>query len=387
MKVPQMDLKRQYLTIKNEIDSAIQHTIDRCAFVAGEKVKQFENNFAEYCGVKHAVGISCGTSALYVALKTLGIGKGDIVITVPYTFIATVEAITLAGARPVFVDIEKQSYNISAKKLKAYIEDYCEWNSEHKVLVDKKTNLNVKGIIPVHLYGQMSDMDEVMKLADQYNLLVLEDAAQAHGATYKDKKAGSIGHIGAFSFYPSKNLGAFGQGGAVITDDDTLATRVRMFIDHGQRTKYYYEFEGWNFKMDGFQAAVLDVKLKHLDDWNEARRHNAKMYDELLKDTDGVILPDKMSDREHVYYLYVIRVNDRASLQKYLSDSNIGSSIAYPIPLHMQNAYQCLGYKIGDFPNTEECVKGVLSLPMFPELASEEIKYVCEVIKKWCNRR
>ncbi len=206
MKVPQMDLKRQYLTIKGEIDSAIQHTIDRCAFVAGEKVKHFENNFAEYCGVKHAVGISCGTSALYVALRALGIGKGDIVITVPYTFIATVEAITLTGARPVFVDIESKSYNISTKNLREYIEKGCEWNPRENELVDEKTKLKVRVILPVHLYGQMSDMDEIMAIAGEYNLSVLEDAAQAHGAIYKNRKSGSIGHIAAFSFYPSKNL-------------------------------------------------------------------------------------------------------------------------------------------------------------------------------------
>lgn len=387
MKVPQMDLKRQYLTIKSEIDSAIQHTIDRCAFVAGEKVNQFEKNFAEYCGVKHAVGISCGTSALYVALRALGIGKGDIVITVPYTFIATVEAITLTGARPVFVDIESKSYNISTKNLREYIEKGCEWNPRENELVDKKTKLKVRVILPVHLYGQMSDMDEIMAIAGDYNLSVLEDAAQAHGAIYKNRKSGSIGHIAAFSFYPSKNLGAFGQGGAVITDNDTLAAKARMLINHGQREKYDYEFEGWNFKMDGFQAAVLDVKLKHLDDWNRARQHNAMMYGKFLKDVDTVMLPEKMLEREHVYYLYVIQVDGRASLQKYLNDENIGSSIAYSIPLHMQNAYKYLGYKMGDFPNTEKCVKGVISLPMFPELTSEEIEYVCEVIKAWCSHK
>ncbi len=383
MKVPFMDLKRQYYEIKNEIDSAIQNTIESCAFVAGEKVKQFENNFAEYCRVQHAVGVSSGTSALYIGLKVLGIGEGDIVLTVPYTFIATVEAVTLTGAKPLFVDIDKESYTISVEKLNAYIEKCCEWNSKNRILIDKNTRLNVRGIIPVHLYGQISNMDEIMRIAEQYNLFVLEDAAQAHGATYKNKKAGTIGHVGCFSFYPSKNLGAFGQGGAVITNDAHFAEKIRMFIDHGQREKYQHVLEGWNFKMDGFQAAVLNVKLKYLDKWNSARRRHAQTYNNLLKDTDGIVLPKELPDRQHVYHLYVIHVKDRTLLQQYLKDADIGSSIHYPIALHLQNAFHYLGYKRGDFSITEECASSVLSLPMFPELTSSEVKYVCEKIKEW----
>ncbi len=383
MKVPFMDLKRQYIEIKNEIDSAIQKTIDCCAFVAGEKVKQFEDRFAQYCGTKHAIGVSNGTSALYVALKALGIGQGDIVITVPHTFVATVEAITLTGARPVFIDVEKESYTLSIEKLKLYIERFCEWKSKDKLLVDKGKHLNVRGIVPVHLYGQMSDMDEIMRIAEQYNLFVLEDAAQAHGASYKEKKAGTIGHIGCFSFYPSKNLGAFGQGGAVITSDEQLADKIRMFIDHGQRGKYNHLFEGWNFKMDGFQAAILEVKLKYLDNWNRARRQHAETYNSLLKDTNGIILPKELTDRQHVYHLYVVYVGDRESLREYLENANIGTSMHYPVALHLQNAFRYLGYKKGDLPNTEACAQGVLSLPMFPELTSKEVEYVCEKIKEW----
>ncbi len=383
MHVPFVDLKRQYSKIKNEIDNAIQETIDGCAFVAGDKVRQFEKEFAEYCGVRYAVGVSSGTSALYIALKALDIGKGDIVITVPNTFIATVEAVTLTGARPLFIDIEKSSYNISVANLKEYIGRCCKWNSKNRTLVDKETNLTVKGLIPIHLYGQMSDMDEIMEIAGRYNLFVLEDAAQAHGALYNERKAGSIGHIGCFSFYPSKNLGAFGQAGAATTNDAGLAEKMRMFIDHGQREKYQHIFEGWNFKMDGFQAAILRVKLGYLDSWNHARRKRAQEYNRLLEETDGIVLPKELPCRKHVYHLYVIHVKDRASLQEYLKSEKIGYSIHYPTALHLQTAYQYLGYRTGDFPNTEECAQGVLSLPMFPELDSQEVEYVCSKIQEW----
>ncbi len=383
MKVPYLDLKRQYVTIKDEINNAIQSTIDSCAFVAGDKVKKFEENFAAYCGTKYAIGVSCGTSALYVALRTLAIGKGDIVVTVPYTFIATVEAITMTGARPVFIDIEKDSYNISIAKLIQYIEKSCTRNASDNTLVDKQTGLRVRAIIPVHLYGQMSDMDEIMAIAQEYNLLVLEDAAQAHGAVYKNQKAGTIGKIGIFSFYPSKNLGAFGQGGAVLTSDERIAERTRQFINHGQTGKYAHAFEGWNFKMDGFQAAILDTKLKHLDAWNQARQKNAEQYRGLLSGLDGIVLPANMPDRDHVYHLFVIRVEDRPSLQGYLEQQGIGFTIAYPVPLHMQGAYKHLGYAQGDFPNAEKCAEGVIALPIFPELTEKEITQVGATIKAW----
>ncbi len=383
MQVPYLDLKRQYLTIKNEINNAIQSTIDSCAFVAGSKVNQFEEDFAAYCGVKYAIGVSCGTSALYVALRTLGMGEGDIVITVPYTFIATVEAITMTGARPVFVDIEKDSYNISIAKMIQYIEKSCVRNTSDNTLIDKQTGLRVRAIIPVHLYGQMSDMDEIMAIAQEHNLLVLEDAAQAHGAEYKNRKAGTIGQIGCFSFYPSKNLGAFGQGGAVLTSDKQIDERTRQFINHGQTGKYAHAFEGWNFKMDGFQAAILDTKLKHLDAWNQARQKNAERYRGLLSGLDGIVLPANMPDRDHVYHLFVIRVDDRPSLQGYLEQQGIGFTVAYPVPLHMQGAYKYLGYAQGDFPNAEECAQRVIALPIFPELTEKEITHVGATINAW----
>jgi len=380
-----MDLKRQYELIKDEIDEAIQETINSCAFVAGTKVKEFEDNFAKYCGVNHVIGMSCGTSALYVALKALNIGKGDAVITAPHTFIATVEAITFTGARPIFIDICEDFYNISPAKIEEYIKENCEYNEKKKAWVDRKTKLNLKAIMPVHLYGQMADMDRIAKIAQEYNLFVLEDAAQAHGATYKGKKAGTIGNIGAFSFYPSKNLGAYGQGGAVTTNDATLAEKSRMIIDHGQKERYYHSFEGWNFKMDGFQAAILNVKLNYLDDWNEDRRENAGYYNELLKGVDGLILPKELPDCHHIYHLYVVRVKNRVNFQEFLKSNDIGTQIHYPVALHLQSAYQYLSYKSGDFPITETCASEVVSLPMFPELTKQEIEYVCEKIKEWAG--
>ncbi|HEC78825.1 MAG TPA: DegT/DnrJ/EryC1/StrS family aminotransferase [candidate division WOR-3 bacterium] len=387
MEVPFMDLKRQYENIKEEIDDAIQQTIDSCAFVSGKMVQRFEENFARYCGLKYAVCVSNGTSALYAALKALDIGKGDGVVTVPFTFIATVEAIRMTGARPLFVDIDRESYNMSTTALNRYIEDSCSWDGVRKVLIDKKNNVLIRAIIPVHLYGQMCDMEPIMKIARKYNLCVLEDAAQAHGASYKNRKAGSIGDLGCFSFYPSKNLGAFGQGGAVVTNDDKLAGQVRMIIDHGQKARYQHIIEGWNFKMDGFQAAVLNVKLKYLDEWNEARRTKAGLYSVLLKEVPDVQLPSELSDRNHIYHQYVIHTDDREGLQGYLRDHGVGSSIHYPIPVYLQSAYEHLGYKKGDFPTAENCASGVLSLPMFPELTQEEIEYVCRKVKDWRNRK
>lgn len=380
-----MDLKRQYDLIKEEIDKAIFDTIETCAFVAGSKVKEFEENFSQYCGVNYAVGISSGTSALYVALRALDIGKHDAVITVPYTFIATIEAITLTGAIPIFVDINEDSYNIDPQKIREYIKKSCEWNEKKGMLRDQEKKLNVKAIMPVHLYGQMADLDEIKKIAQEYNLSVIEDAAQAHGATYKDKKAGTLGNLGAFSFYPSKNLGAYGQGGMVITNDAALAERMRMLIDHGQKERYCHLFEGWNFKMDGFQAAILNIKLNYLDDWNEDRRQNANYYNELLQKIDKIIFPKELPGCRHIYHLYAVRVKERDQFQEFLRNNQIGTSIHYPLPLHLQKAYQYLGYKVADFPVAEKCAKEIVSLPMFPELTKQEIEYVCEKIKEWAN--
>ena len=383
MNVPYIDLKRQYASIKKEIDQALQDTIESCAFVAGKKVKEFEGHFAEYCGCKRAIGVSSGTSALYTALKSLAIGKGDIVVTVPFTFIATVESITLTGAKPVFVDIDIDTYNMSGTALQNYVETNCVWNEEQRKLIDKASGLRVKAIMPVHLYGQIADMEEITAIAESYALSIVEDAAQAHGATYKNRKAGSFGHLACFSFYPTKNLGAYGQGGMITTSHDELADRVAQFINHGQDDKYLYSFEGWNFKMDGFQAAVLDVKLQHLDAWNQTRRHYAGLYAEKLNGHDMIVLPEEKADRTHVYHLYVVRVPERPRFERYLKDNAIGYTIAYPLPLHVQPAYQGLGYNRGDFPHAELAADSVVGLPIFPELTTDEIHYVCERIRAW----
>ena len=387
MQVPFIDLTRQYLTIKKEIDQAIHDTIKSCAFVAGEKVKEFENNFAKYCGVKHAIGISSGTSALYVGLKVLGVKKGDAVLTTPFTFIATAEAITLNGARPIFIDIDENSYNISLSALEVYLKKSCTWDAKTKSLRDKKNHLRISAILPVHLYGQIADMDEIMNIARKYNLSVIEDAAQAHGATYKNKKAGSIGDIGIFSFYPTKNLSAYGQGGAAITNDAKLAETMRLFIDHGQKKKYTYAFEGWNFKMDGLQAAILNVKLRYLDTWNGLRRIHANTYLRMLKNVDGLTLPKESPHCQHVYHVYVLRTKQRDALHAHLKDLGVNSLLYYPIPLHLQQAYKYLGYRKGDFPIAEKCAREVLSLPIFPELREEELKHVGRSIKNWFKQK
>lgn len=385
MQVPYLDLRRQYRAIKPAIDNALHETIESCAFVAGTKVRQFEESFARYCSVQHAIGVSCGTSALYIALKALGVGSGDIVLTVPFTFIATVEAITLTGALPAFIDIETDSYTISPSALQRYCEKRCRWSEDRKELIDTESGLRVRAIVPVHLYGQVVDMDEIMDISSRYHLFVVEDAAQAHGATYKQKKAGSLGHLGCFSFYPSKNLGAFGQGGAIVTNDGKYAERIRLFINHGQKGKYKYHSEGWNYKMDGFQAAILDVKLQHLDTWNRIRRQHAQLYSDTLRDLPNIVLPKEKSDRQHVFHLYVIHVSDRESFEKHLQAASIGYTIAYPIPLHLQEAYADLRHKAGDFPNTEHAAQGVIALPIFPELTTDEIDYVCKSVRTWAN--
>ena len=383
MNVPFFDLKRQYRIIKPEIDNAIENTIDRCAFVAGEKVKQFEDDFARYCGVKHAVGVSSGTSAIYVALRALGVGDGDAVITVPFTFIATVEAITLCGARPIFIDIDDNSFTLSPQALTTYLKEKCRWDQGKGNLIDKKTECKIKALMPVHLYGQIADMDEINQIAGEYSIYVIEVSAQAHGAAYKGKKSGSVGDVGAFSFYPSKNLGAYGQGGIVTTNDDEIIKKMRMHIDHGSHVRYEHEFEGWNFKMDGIQAAILDAKLMHLDEWNGKRRGLARIYSENIKEKDRLKLPREKADRSHIYHLYVVRVKDRGGFMDFLKQKNIGVSIHYPIALHLQNAYKYLDYKEGEFPVSEACAKEVVSLPMFPELTDDEAMYVAKTVDSW----
>lgn len=368
MEVPFLDLKAQYNSIKNEVLSELEDVMQKSCFVLGPKVKAFEENFAKFCQVKHAVGVSSGTDALTLALAALGIGKGDEVILPANTFIATVEAVSHCGAEPVLVDVDPDTYTINPALIKAKI--------------TKKT----KAVVPVHLYGQMADMDEIMSIAKKHNLFVVEDACQAHGSRYKGRMAGSIGDIGCFSFYPGKNLGAYGEGGACTTNSDELAQKIRMLRDHGSEKKYYHDMVGYNARMHGFQGAVLNVKLKYLEAWNEARRKNADYYSKLLKSNPKIKTPKTPKDNVHIFHLYVIQLDNRDAVIDKLRENGVSTIIHYPIPIHLQKAYVQLGYKEGDFSVTEAAAKRALSLPMYPELTKEQIEYVCEMLKKITNR-
>ncbi|MBP1732771.1 MAG: aminotransferase, syn family [Deltaproteobacteria bacterium] len=364
MKVPFLDLKAQYNTIKDEIAVALQQVLDNTAFAGGPFVAQFEKGFAAFCGTKHAVGVGNGTDALWMALLALGVGPGDEVITQPDTFIATAEAVSYCGATPVFVDVDEKTYNMDPAKLEAAI--------------TPKT----KGIIPVHLFGQMCDMDPILAIAAKRKLFVLEDASQAHGSDYKGKKAGSMGVAGCFSFYPGKNLGAYGEAGAVVTNDDALADRMKMLRDHGSAKKYYHSYVGFNCRMDGFQGAVLSVKLKYIETWNEARRQHARMYTQLLSGNGNLIAPTEAHYGKHVYHIYAIRVKNRDGLIAKLGEKEIGTNIHYPVPVHLQQAYSSMGLREGSFPVAERCASEFVSLPMFPELSAEQIKYVCDEVTR-----
>jgi dTDP-4-amino-4,6-dideoxygalactose transaminase len=365
VKVPFLDLRIQYESIRDEIAACLQQVLDSTAFAGGPFVAQFEKEFAEFCQSESAIGVGSGTVALWAALKGLGLGSGDEVITTPNTFIATAEAISECGARPVFVDIDEQTFNMDP----ALIED----------VITPKT----RAIVPVHLYGHPADMDPVIEIAKKHNLLVIEDACQAHGAEYKGQKAGSIGDAGCFSFYPGKNLGAYGEAGAVVTNNRRLADKIMMFRDHGQKRKYYHSMVGWNCRMDGLQGAVLSVKLKHLGRWNESRRKNAAIYNLLLADLDPIATPFEADYARHIYHIYPILTENRQRLMDALAKKQIYCGIHYPVPLHLQVAYSALGYKKGDFPVTEKCAGRLLSLPMFPEMTSEQIEYVVENIKSF----
>ncbi len=372
MKVPFLDLKEQYTAIQNEIAEALQQVLNKTAFAGGPFVAQFEKDFAAYCQCQYAIGVGSGTSALWTALLALGIGPGDEVITVPNTFIATAEAISFTGAKPVFVDIDDTTYTMDPMKLDEYL-----------AFRNSKSDIrNIKAIIPVHLFGQMADMDPIMEIAKKYDLFVIEDACQAHGAEYKGKRAGSIGDAGCFSFYPGKNLGAYGEAGAVVTNNEEVERKIRMLRDHGQSKKYYHDMVGWNARMDGFQGAILSVKLKYIDDWNDARRKNADRYNELLADTDGITIPVEAEYAKHVYHLYPIRIQNRESVMAFLSEKEIYTGIHYPIPVHLMEAYAFLNLRAGSFPITEKCVDEYLSLPMFPELTKEQIEFVASEMKK-----
>ena len=363
MKVPFLDLKAQYESIKDEINAAIQKVLDSCAFAGGPFVEAFEKEFAEFCQCKCAIGVGNGTEALWLTLLALGVGKEDEVITVPNTFIATCEAISFCGAKPVFVDIDEKYYTMNPELIEAAI--------------TPKT----KSIIPVHLFGQMADMDPIMDIAKKHGLFVIEDACQAHGAEYKGKRAGSIGDAGCFSFYPGKNLGAYGEAGAVVANNIELEKKIRILRDHGQSKKYYHDLIGWNARMDGIQGAILNVKLKYLEKWNEDRRKNAKLYNKLLGDTFEVITPKEADYDKHIYHIYTLRVNNRDEIIIRLKEKYIQCSIHYPELVHLQKAYHFHNKERISFPKAEKCANEFLSLPMFPELTEKQIEYIIHEIK------
>jgi dTDP-4-amino-4,6-dideoxygalactose transaminase len=388
MKIPFVDLKAQYESIKQEIDNAIAGVISKTSFISGPFAKSFEEAFADFCCVKHCIGVGNGTDALFIALKTLGIGKGDEVITAANSFIATSEAITMTGARVVFADINPLTHNIDSAKVLEFLEEACVQDQLTNQLVNKKTRCKVKAIIPVHLYGQPAEMDSILEIGKKYNLKVIEDAAQAHGAVYKGKRVGSIGDMACFSFYPGKNLGAYGDAGAIVTNDDLFALKARMIANHGRVEKYNHELEGVNSRLDGIQGAVLGVKLRHLAEWTEKRRRNARYYNEYLGDTE-LITPLEIEGIDAVYHLYVVRTKApcRSELQEHLKASGISTGIHYPIVLPNLKAYQYLGHVEQDFPEASKASGEILSLPMFPELTSDQIEYVCHSIKGFLNEK
>ena len=361
--IPFVDLKAQYQEIKSEIDNAIQSVIEESAFVRGKYVKEFEESFAKKYGVKHCISVANGTDAIYITLKMLGIGPGDEVITTALSWIATSETITQAGATPVFVDIDPEYYTIDVKK------------------IEDKITPRTKAIIPVHLYGQPAEIDKITELCDKYNLFLVEDCAQAHFAQYQGQKVGTFGIAATFSFYPGKNLGAYGDAGAVITNNDELATKIRIFANHGALKKHDHEIEGVNSRMDGLQAGILSVKLKYIDKWNQKRFANALLYNERLKDFDEIITPKIRSNASHIFHLYVIRLKKRDELKMFLQDKGIDSAIHYPIALPFLKAYSYLNHKPQDFPVVYRYQNEILSLPMYPELSDSAIFCVTDQIK------
>ncbi|HWB01640.1 MAG TPA: DegT/DnrJ/EryC1/StrS family aminotransferase [Verrucomicrobiales bacterium] len=363
MRVPFLDLNAHHAPHMGEFEAAIRSVITSGAFAGGPFVAGFEEDFAAYCQCKEALGVGSGTEALWLALLASGVGPGDEVITVPSTFMATAEAITYCGARPVFVDIEEQTYTMDPSLLEAAITP------------------RTKAVIPVHLFGQTADMDPIIAIAKKHGLVVIEDACQAHGAEYKGRRAGSLTAAGCFSFYPGKNLGAFGEAGAIVTNDAELADKMRILRDHGQVKKYYHSMVGWNCRMDGIQGAVLRIKLRHLEKANEARRAHAASYCELLRDVEDIILPVEAKYARHVFHVFAIRHSERDELMKALNADGIGCGIHYPVPVHLQECYKSLGYTVGDFPIAEKAASEFVSLPMYPELTQGQIEEVVRSVK------
>jgi len=361
--IPFVDLKAQYATIRTEVGEAIARVLDSCEFTLGSEVAAFEREFAAYCQAEHGIGVNTGTSALHLALLAAGVGPGDEVVTTPFTFVATVSAICYTGAKPVFVDIDPRSFTIDGNAIEAAISD------------------RTKAIIPVHLYGQPADMAPIMATARRQGLVVIEDACQAHGAEYAGRRTGSLGDLACFSFYPGKNLGAYGEGGMVVTGNAEYARTIRMLRDWGAERKYHHVLKGYNYRLEGIQGAVLRVKLRHLDRWTQARRTAADWYRGLL-DGSGVQLPDEMSYARHVYHVYAIRSPRRQAWQELLLAQGIQTGIHYPVPVHLQPAFADLGYRAGSFPHAEKAADEVLSLPMYPELAFDQCEIVSRAVRK-----
>jgi dTDP-4-amino-4,6-dideoxygalactose transaminase len=389
MTVPLLDLKAQFQALKADILPVIEQVCASQNFILGPYVKELEQRCAEYSQSAHAIGLSSGTDALLVALMALDVGHGDEVITTPYTFFATGGTVARVGARPIYVDIEPQTYNISPKAVQAFIEKNCELKGDK--LINRQTGGHVKALMPVHLYGQVADMKPLMEIAKRYRLKVIEDAAQAIGSEYGEdidgkRRAGAIGDIGCFSFFPSKNLGAFGDAGLCTANDDELAERLRIMRVHGGKPKYYHAVIGGNFRIDELQAAVLTVKLRHLDSWTEARQRNAQYYDEAFAGaglTKKIRLPVTVKNHRHIYNQYIVRTPDRDKLKAHLAEWGIGTEIYYPVPLHLQKCFAYLGYKPGDCPESERAAQETLALPIYPELTTTQLQYVVDTIARF----
>jgi dTDP-4-amino-4,6-dideoxygalactose transaminase len=385
--IPFLDLVTPHAELERELTEVFQKALRTAGFIGGPMLEEFEKAFANFCDTKYAVGVSSGTDALRFALMACGIHAGDVVVTVPNTFIATTEAISQAGALPEFVDVDERTYNMDPAKLHEYLETQCVLDLSGR-LTSRRSGRPVTAVIPVHLYGQTADMDPILDLAEQYGLVVIEDACQAHGAEYFSRnhnrwmKAGSMGRAAAFSFYPGKNLGACGEAGAVTLNDAAVADRVKMLRDHGQAKKYYHDVEGYNGRLDAIQAGILHAKLKHLPGWNFQRRNHAAEYYRLLTGADcGVIPPYEPSWSKAVYHLYVVRTEDREGLMNHLKKAGIATGIHYPIPLHLQKAYGPLHYRVGEFPVAEKAALEIVSLPMFPQLSAEQQARVVEELR------
>lgn len=392
--VPFLDLVAPHVELEEELMAVFRTALRGANFIGGSEVEQFEREYADMCSVRHCVGVASGTDALRFALIAAGVQRGDTVLTVPNTFIATTEAISQAGARPEFVDIDARTYTMDPQMLRAYLEIECTRGSKADHAVSRRTGSPVTAVIPVHLYGQMADMDGILELAAEYNFLVIEDACQAHGAEYfsrkeqRWRKAGSMGHAAAFSFYPGKNLGACGEAGAITTDDERVARRCQMLRDHGQSKKYFHDFSGYNGRLDAIQAGLLRVKLRHLSTWNDERRRRARAYQELFDGIDGaVVLPHVPRWSRPVYHLYVVRVADRERVQAHLASTGIGTGIHYPIPLHLSKAYEGLFFRAGDFPVAERAASQILSLPMFPSLSFDSQRRVVTELLRFTTAR